>query len=499
MANVTGASLTPIYERLRDMPTHHPVSAETFSDWSLEAGDTVTISRDGKAYRSPVHTSTLTWKGKTPTITVNSTGNERRDAVSKVSRKKYNSGAAGMRNNQGLYNDVWSEDGHVHSVISQTASTLTLYVNNKYSQMTSGLKLTSSSAALYVNNKYTQMTSGLSLTSSSAALYVNNRYTQMSSGLTLTSSSAALYVNNKYSQMTSGLSLTSSSAALYVNNRYTQMSSGLKLTSSSAALYVNNKYAQMTSGLQLTSSSAALYVNSKYTQMQSGLSVTMSSACLYAKNRTTRAYIMTRINADGEGEALINADKVKISGTTTINDVMTITDQRLHVKTDARIQGDIMVESVTVRSGSDSQSISESDLSTTIKKATVSNNTLTLTQYNGSTITFSKATSLSGTWSGSGKLTVTASPQGETFERTLVAGTQSGNSIPIKAQWGASGQYVEDTGFSVIVPSYVSKLLRCDSKQQTYPGSTTYKYTFTLEGNYSFNVGTNYTMYRTSW
>jgi len=255
----------------------------------------------------------------------------------------------------------------------------------------------------------------------------------------------------------------------------------------------------MTSGLQLTSSSAALYVNSKYTQMQSGLSVTMSSACLYAKNRTTRAYIMTRINADGEGEALINADKVKISGTTTINDVMTITDQRLHVKTDARIQGDIMVESVTVRSGSDSQSISESDLSTTIKKATVSNNTLTLTQYNGSTITFSKATSLSGTWSGSGKLTVTASPQGETFERTLVAGTQSGNSIPIKAQWGASGQYVEDTGFSVIVPSYVSKLLRCDSKQQTYPGSTTYKYTFTLEGNYSFNVGTNYTMYRTSW
>ena len=68
--------------------------------------------------------------------------------------------------------------------------------------------------------------------------------------------------------------------------------------------------------------------------------------------------------------------------------------------------------------------------------------------------TFSRATTLSGTWS-SGKLTVTASPQGETFARTLSAGTTSwsGNTatVPINATYGSSGQYSESTGKNIYV------------------------------------------------
>ena len=98
------------------------------------------------------------------------------------------------------------------------------------------------------------------------------------------------------------------------------------------------------------------------------------------------------------------------------------------------------------------------DVSTNLVKAvidvSVSNNTLTLTQANGTVTNFSKATSLSDAWS-SGTVTVTASPQGTTLVRTLAAGTLSwsGNvaTVPINYTWGSSGQYSGSTGWQVTV------------------------------------------------
>ena len=433
MANITGASLGPIYDRLSNAPTYHPLEADTFADWSLEAGDIVTVTRDNKGYQSPVHSSVMTWK-KQPQMKLSSTGNEKRDAISRMSQKKFRNGSSSLRANN--YQHYYVEDNYkqMRAGLELTSSSASLYVDNRYAQMKSGLNLTSSSASLYVDNRYKQMRAGLDLTSSSAALYVDNKYAQMKSGLNLTSSSAALYVENKYAQMRSGLQLSSSSAALYtldsynqmrsglslstshvslyVDNRYSQMKSGLSLTSSSAALYVNDRYNQMKSGLDLTSSSAALYVDNKYAQMRSGLDVTSSSAALYTRNRTTRAYIMTRINADGEGEALIEADKVSITGTTTINDVMTISDNKVSMKKSVRIDdGDIMAKTLTLRDAGSSDSINATDLAGVIKSASVSGNVLTLTPVHGDAITFSKATSLSGSWSGR-NYTVTAKQNG---------------------------------------------------------------------------------------
>ena len=585
---VTGASLSEIYDRLNRSSQTRPMSANTFADWSLEAGDKVIVTRDGQNYESTVHNSSMSWKGKTPTVEINSTGNEKRDAVSKVSQRKYNRGSGGMRNQEEMYNDIWSEDGHVHSVIQQTASSINEYVEDLYRQMSAGLALTSSSAALYVRDMYNQMSSGLALTSSSAALYVRNMYTQMSAGLNLTSSSAALYVRDMYNQMASGLNLTSSSAALYVRDMYNQMSSGLNLTSSSAAVYVRNMYTQMVAGLNLTSSSAALY----------------------AQNRSTRAYIMARINANNEGEALISADKVSISGTTRINDVMTITDSKLHVTTGARINGNVMAQSLTLRDGSSDGTLTAAQFEGVIKSASVNGFTLTLTPVKGNAITFSKAvTSVNESWS-NGMLTVTPQPQNQNFVLgTLSQGTTSWNTntatVPVNFLWGSSQQYTESTGKNIIVDasgrynagraavtlneptwntvsslgtsrtvtvsttgrtnasgttenlsksvplyltknnltvsmragsedgtiyalatcsdsnlkaknikkdveifgvtgtyegtSYTGKTLRCTSKEQTYPGSTTYYYYFRLEGNYGFSTNTNYTFYRESW
>lgn len=369
--NITGASLKPIYTQLNSTPTYHPLEADTFADWSMEAGDIITISRDGKDYKSPVHNSTISWS-KGQQVKVSSTGNEKREPIAKASQKQYSGGHGG------------------------------------------------------------------------GGALRNHRYEH-------------IYVEDQYNQMVSGLILTGSAARLYVDDKYNQMSAGLDLTSSSAHLYVDNKYKQMQAGLSLTSSSAALYVQSK----------------------TSRAYIMARINANGESEDLIHADKVSITGRTTINDVMTVSDRSLYIKVPTRLSNNLMLSSLTMRGAGDDNTIGPEVFGKIIKSASVSNNVLTLTSIDGTQTTFSKATSLSGVWSGAGKLTVTASPQGETLERLLVAKSASGGKIPIYAQYGSSGQYEEDTGFRVNIPSGPTYTKYTFSKTRT-SDSSGYHYTFSI-------------------
>jgi len=138
---VTGASLTPIYGKLNAIENHHPLDAETFSDWAVEAGDIVTIQRDGEDYQSPVHTSRMVWKGQ-PEMRISSTGNKVRDPIAKISKKKYGRGGAGQRNDVRLYNEMTSSDGYFHSYILQTESVLISHFDNALSDIHSEIRQT---------------------------------------------------------------------------------------------------------------------------------------------------------------------------------------------------------------------------------------------------------------------------------------------------------------------------------------------------------------------
>lgn len=287
-------ALNPIYDRLVQAPTYHPLSANTFADWSMEAGDLITVSRDGQSYQAPVHSSTMTWRGKQQ-IEVNATGNKERESIAKVSAKKYNGrGGGGIRNNQAIYWEMFSDDGHLAHSIEATESVLRSTIRDTEQGLTSVIEQTASHIHMYVDNSYDQLRAGLFLTASTAQLYVDDRYHQMQTGLLLTASQARMYVDDKYNQMQTGLQLTSSSARLYVDSRYYQMQSGLALTASSAWLYVDSKYRQMQSGLALTASSAWMYVDDRYNQMQSGLSMTSSSIRLYVDD--TKTGLQSNIN-----------------------------------------------------------------------------------------------------------------------------------------------------------------------------------------------------------
>lgn len=467
MADVTGASLAPIYSRLNSAPNYHPLEADTFADWSLEAGDMVTVTRDNSSYESPVHSSTVTWK-KGAQVSISSTGNESREAISKVSNKKYTSGSGSLRSTENAYYAIETSYNDMKSGLILASSSASLYVEQAYGRMKAGLDLTSSSAALYVDNKYTQMSAGLKLTSSSAALYVDSKYNQMSSGLRLTSSSAALYVDNKYAQMSAGLRLTSSSAALYVNSKYDQMKSGLFLTSSSAALYVNSKYDQMKSGLDLTSSSAALYVNSKYDQMKSGLSLTSSSAALYASSATNAAKIVARINeSSGQSEIEINADKIYQLGQTIANTI-----DANYISTKIASLASVNVQSLTSERGGVSvysvgtTNFTQGGVSCYVPNGiwalqivqNGNNYTLQRQRFNDSgwtdVGTFSRAVaSWTMGWS-SGTFTAKANPQNQSCSTTIVQGTPSWDNktvtIPIEAYDSDNPGYQYATGRNVV-------------------------------------------------
>lgn len=119
-------SLQPIYQRLNSVPRYHPMTANTFADWAMEAGDMVTVTEGNKSYAAPVHTMTVKWHGKQEVV-ISSEGSKERSPVSKISQQKYNAGRGGgsYRGSQQLYYEMESDDGLLHATISATAERLT--------------------------------------------------------------------------------------------------------------------------------------------------------------------------------------------------------------------------------------------------------------------------------------------------------------------------------------------------------------------------------------
>lgn len=134
MANISGASLTQIQQRLRDTPAYHPFDADTFCDWAMEAGDIVTVRRGEESYQSPIHSSHLVWRGK-QNMELNASGTKERDAIARVSKQKYARGGYGMRQQKSLYYEFYSEDGYLHSYIQMSESILVTHFDNSLSDL----------------------------------------------------------------------------------------------------------------------------------------------------------------------------------------------------------------------------------------------------------------------------------------------------------------------------------------------------------------------------
>jgi len=74
-----------ILDRLTGFTQFHPANASLFTDWSVEPGDVLRVENEGTIYDVPVYQMDMSWKG-TPTVDVQSTGSKKRPDPSKLNR-----------------------------------------------------------------------------------------------------------------------------------------------------------------------------------------------------------------------------------------------------------------------------------------------------------------------------------------------------------------------------------------------------------------------------
>ena len=132
--------------------------------------------------------------------------------------------------------------------------------------------------------------------------------------------------------------------------------------------------------------------------------------------KVTAASIIASVN-DGSSLIQLNADHIDINGLVNKLKSYDISAESLsahQISSDGECTFDtVVVDSLQVNGNTN-----------VLVDASVDNNVLTLTFDDGTEVTFSKATSLSGSWS-SGVLTVTASPQGNTYSDAVQGGSES--------------------------------------------------------------------------
>lgn len=154
--------------------------------------------------------------------------------------------------------------------------------------------------------------------------------------------------------------------------------------------------------------------------------------------------ISLAINADHGTTATINADCINIQGLVNELTGYDISAESLFAH-QVSSDGECTFDTIVV------DSLQVNGYTNVLVDATVSGNTLTLEYDDGSTVTFSKAASLSGAWA-SGVFTVTAGIDGSTCLTSLTQGAASWSgktvTIPIYATIN-SGAAVYDTGKSV--------------------------------------------------
>ena len=184
---------------------------------------------------------------------------------------------------------------------------------------------------------------------------------------------------------------------------------------------------------------------------------------LYDSGTLTAGIIVNKING---GTATIQAKNIELNGTVKLNDVMTVISGAVGISKPLIMSGNVDIASNKVLNlytatfqGSNPMTLNALTIASMIKTATKSGNTLTLTRFDNSVLTFSSATTLSGAWSGH-TYTVTASPQNSAISITI--------SSAVAMQQGECYAYATWTSASSTTPSSISGT----SKKLTIVNST---------------------------
>ena len=331
-----------------------------------------------------------------------------------------------------------------------------------------------------------QIYSSISQTASAIRLEVTNKIESVSSSITQTASQIRSEVNTANSRIYSAITQTASQIRLEVTNKIESVSSSITQTASQIRSEVNTANSRIYSSITQTASQIRLEVTNKVSSLQSQITQSANKIALVVKNGgIDAASIVTAVNAQtGSGTIRLKADMIKLDGAVTIADVLELGDNANAYLHNSELEDPEIIhsmsfdqETATVNCGYGNWPVGD-----VIVRASKSNNVLTLYTMDGEEITFSKATTLSSSWSGSNSarvLTMTAKQNNTTVAtRTVGIGTTlNSHDIDLSVDSNGTPTYTPPTGG-------VTGLIDCPVKiaQLVSGGSTTY-YTKSIQFN----------------
>ena len=532
------ASLQPIYERLNAADGYHPFSANTFTDWAIEAGDIVTISRETESYTSPVHSSHLSWRGS-PVMTLQSRGKKELDSIGKATQKKFaRSGGAyrasrNVAKKSSVYfqkqnplvtpgievhkDDIWIESDMLntwddiceltwdeigeYTWLDFYGCKMYAYDGFKWVEITDEQKsnynfdlfrntqtelqsikgdLSGAISEIYqskeqIYHSINDTKSGLESRIDQTAGQIRSEVTDTKNGLQSSITQTASQIRSEVSDSVNGLQSSITQTATEIRSEVSDSVSGLQSSISQTATQIRSEVSDSVSGLQSSISQTATQIRSEVSDSVSGLqsSITQNAnriALVVDGNGIKPAAIVTAINAQtGQSAVKISADIIELDGDAIADALIGTSISVIDVVTDLISVSDTLdfASDSGIRCGSTLYNAAD-----VVINASVSGNVLTLYKLGSSTpITFSKATTLDSSWSGS-VLTLSAKQNNTSVATRQIGIGGSFGDHDIDLIVDQNGSIAHSSGATAIIPIKVAQLQG--------GGATTNRYTKSL-------------------
>lgn len=421
--------------------------------------------------------------------------NEEEDLEYVLSETKKNSKTT--RNNKkaldNLHYEFYSEDGYFRSMLDMNEYRLRTVFEDTTNSLRGELEQTAS----YLRSTYTDGINQLRGEVEQTASHLRSTFEDGQNSLRSVVEQTASYWRSTLEDTANSLRGVVEQTASYWRSTYEDGMNSLRGEVEQTASYWRSTYEDGMNSLRGVVEQTASYWRSTYEngfnslrtvveQTDSGWRTALEGV-VDANGKVTAASIATQINSQGQAGVKISGAWVKIDGSTTINDVLSISDNGINISKKIRVSGDVMAETITLRHGQNASTLTEADFERIIVKAQVTGNTLYLwkngddvTATSGASINFSKAVASMG-WSWSnGTLTVTPSPQNTDFViGTLAKGTVTYSAgtytIPVNLEYGSGANtYTESTGKSFTLSPSVT----AGTSTITWDGTNNYFYNY---------------------
>ncbi|MBR2098421.1 MAG: phage tail protein [Firmicutes bacterium] len=287
------------------------------------------------------------------------------------------------KKNDRLFYEFFDECGHLHSSLEMTAASLRIDFDNLNNSTRSELRLTAESLRVTFENGLESTRSEFMLTAESMRIQFENEITSARSDFSMTAESMRIQFENEITSARSDFSMTAESMRIYFEAADGSIRSSIQQEANRIGLIVEG-YGE---SAELKRAAIILSING-----EGGSSAHINADEVYIGNEKSTTIISGKLDANTVTAQYIQGK---------ISDILILSANALSVAGGINGSGTLTIAGLTTLNGSLRLGSGNSFSSCIVSAETLdSGNTLRLTDSGGNVTDFSKATSVSGSWSG---------------------------------------------------------------------------------------------------